>query len=226
MKIGGHISFAAVFLLFVYQANAQFVLPPMEYPYSAFIPHIDSVTMRIHHSGHHKTYVNNLNAALDKHPELKDKGLEELLSGISGISEDIRTAVRNNGGGHFNHSFFWTILTPEKTEPSSKLKKAVVSGFGSMDNFKAEFEKAALARFGSGWVWLAVSEGKLKIISTPNQDNPVMDNAPEKGVPILALDVWEHAYYLKYQSNRGAYAKAFWNIVNWNKVSDLYKSYK
>jgi Fe-Mn family superoxide dismutase len=226
MKIKGYIGFVAVLLLFMCKANAQFVLPPMQYSYDAFVPYIDSVTMRIHYNNHHKTYVNNLNAALDKHPELKDKSMEDLLSGISRIPRDVREVIRNNGGGHFNHSFFWMLLSPENTEPSSKLEKAIVSEFGSMDGFKTEFEKAAVARFGSGWVWLTVSAGKLKILSTPNQDNPIMDDVPEKGAPILALDVWEHAYYLKYQSNRAAYVKAFWNIVNWNKVSDLYKSYK
>jgi Fe-Mn family superoxide dismutase len=226
MKAKGFIGFTVVLLLFIHNAGAQFVLPPLQYSYDAFVPHIDSVTMRIHYNNHHKTYVNNLNAALDKHPELKNRSMEELLSGLNAVPENIRAAVRNNGGGHFNHSFFWMILTPEKTKPSPKLEKAIVSEFGSMDNFKAEFEKAATARFGSGWVWLVVSAGKLKIISTPNQDNPLMDDVPEKGAPILALDVWEHAYYLKYQSNRAAYVKAFWNIVNWDKISDLYKTYK
>jgi Fe-Mn family superoxide dismutase len=226
MKINKNICSALVSLLFISGLNAQFVLPPLQYSYDALEPHIDSVTMRIHYNNHHKTYVNNLNAALDKHPGLKTQSLEELLSDVTRIPEDIRVAVRNNGGGHFNHSFFWTLLSPQKTKPSSKLGKAIVEEFGSFDNFKAEFEKAATGRFGSGWVWLIVSAGKLKIVSTPNQDNPIMGDAKEKGAPILALDVWEHAYYLNYKSNRGAYAKAFWNIVNWNTVSDLYKSYK
>jgi Fe-Mn family superoxide dismutase len=214
-----------VLLLFIPSANAQFVLPALPYSFDAFVPHIDSVTMRIHYDNHHRTYVNNLNTAIDRHPALRKKSLEELLFGISQIPEDIRVAVRNNGGGHFNHSFFWMILTPEATKPSAKLEKAIVAEFGSIDSFKAAFEKAALSRFGSGWVWLIVSGGKLKIVSTPNQDNPVMGDASEKGAPILALDVWEHAYYLTYRSNRGAYVKSFWNIVNWDKVSDLYKSY-
>jgi Fe-Mn family superoxide dismutase len=226
MKTRKIIGLAAAVLLLVYCADAQFVLPPMQYSFDALTPHIDSVTMRIHYSNHHKTYVNNLNAALDKHPELKNKSIEDLLAGLNSVPEDIRTAVRNNGGGHFNHTFFWMILTPKKTTPSPKLEKAIASEFGSMDNFKAEFEKAATARFGSGWVWLIVSDGKLKIISTPNQDNPIMEDVPEKGTPVLALDVWEHAYYLKYQSNRAAYVKAFWNIVNWDKIGDLYKGYK
>ncbi|MDR2027776.1 MAG: superoxide dismutase [Prevotellaceae bacterium] len=207
-------------------AKAQFVLPALPYSFDALVPHIDSVTMRIHYNNHHKAYVNNLNTAINRHPELKNRSLEDLLFGIAQVPDDIRTAVRNNGGGHFNHSFFWMLLSPKKTKPSSKLEEAIVSRFGSMDNFKTEFQKTAMSRFGSGWVWLTVSAGKLKIMSTPNQDNPVMGDAPEKGAPILALDVWEHAYYLNYQSNREAYVKAFWNIVNWDKVSDLYKSYK
>jgi Fe-Mn family superoxide dismutase len=226
MKTSKFISFITVSLLFITRINAQFVLPVLPYSFDAFVPHIDSVTMRIHYSNHHKAYVNNLNTAINKHPELKNKSLEELLFGIDRLPEDIRVAVRNNGGGHFNHSFFWMLLSSKTTAPSSKFEDAIVSQFGSMNNFKTEFEKVAMSRFGSGWVWLAVSDGKLKIISTPNQDNPLMGDAPEKGAPVLALDVWEHAYYLTYQSNRGAYVKAFWNIVNWDAVSALYKSYK
>jgi Fe-Mn family superoxide dismutase len=225
MKTKVLIGFVAVLLLFVSETEAQFVLPSLQYPHDAFVPHIDSMTMRIHHGNHHRAYVNNLNAAIDKHPELKGKSLENLLFEITAVPADIRVAVRNNGGGHYNHSLFWMLLSPEPTKLSSKLEKAIVAEFGSVDGFKAEFEKAAAARFGSGWVWLIVSAGKLKIVSTPNQDNPVMGDMPEKGSPILALDVWEHAYYLKYQSNRGAYIKAFWNIVNWGKVSELYNSY-
>jgi Fe-Mn family superoxide dismutase len=215
-----------VLLLFASKMEAQYTLPSLQYPYDAFVPHIDSVTMRIHYGNHHKAYVNNLNAAIDKHPEFKGKSLENILSEITAVPADIRVAVRNNGGGHYNHSLFWMMLSPKPTKPSSKLEKAIVAEFGSMDSFKAEFEKAATARFGSGWVWLIVAEGKLKIVSTPNQDNPVMGDVPDKGAPILALDVWEHAYYLNYQSNRVGYIKAFWNVVNWDKVSDLYNSYK
>jgi Fe-Mn family superoxide dismutase len=206
--------------------KAQFVLPSLQYSYDAFVPYIDSVTMRIHYGNHHRTYVNNLNVAIDKHPELKNKKLEELLSGITAIPADIRVAVRNNGGGHYNHSLFWMLLSPKQTKPASNLEKAIISEFGSMHDFKSKFEKSAVTRFGSGWVWLIVSGDKLKIVSTPNQDNPIMGDAPDKGAPILALDVWEHAYYLKYQSNREAYVKAFWNIVNWDKVGDLYNSYR
>lgn len=226
MKTCRFISIVIMLLSFIPIAKSQFVLPSLPYSFDAFVPHIDSVTMRIHYSNHHKTYVNNLNTAINKHPELKNKSLEELLHEIVLTPEDIRTAVRNNGGGHFNHSFFWMLLSPTTTKPSSRLENAIVSQFGSMDNFKMEFEKAAMGRFGSGWVWLIISDGKLKIISTPNQDNPIMGDAPDKGSPILALDVWEHAYYLTYQSNRAAYVKAFWNLVNWDRVSNLYKSYK
>lgn len=226
VKIKTYISFIAALLLFTPKTKAQFVLPPLQYSYDAFAPYIDSVTMRIHYENHHRAYVNNLNTAIDKHPELKNKSLEELLSGITTIPADIRVAIRNSGGGHYNHSFFWMLLSPTQTKPSSKIEKAIVSEFGSMDKFKAEFEKSAAARFGSGWVWLVISAGKLKIFSTPNQDNPIMGDAPEKGIPIMALDLWEHAYYLKYQSNRGTYVKAFWNVVNWDKVSRLYDSYK
>jgi Fe-Mn family superoxide dismutase len=226
MKTKVLVSFIAVLLLFTNQTKAQFTLPPLQYSYDAFVPYIDSVTMRIHYGNHHRAYVNNLNAAIDIHPELKNKDLEELLSEINAVPADIRLAVRNNGGGHYNHSLFWMLLIPKPTKLSSKLEKAIVNEFGSIDKFKAEFEKIATTRFGSGWVWLIVSAGKLKIISTPNQDNPLMGDTPEKGAPILALDVWEHAYYLKYQSNRGAYVKAFWNVVNWDKVSELYNSYK
>jgi Fe-Mn family superoxide dismutase len=226
MKTKILIGFIVVLSLITHKTEAQFVLPPMQYSFDAFVPHIDSATMRIHHGNHHKAYVNNLNAAIDKHPELKSWNLEKLLFEITAVPADIRVAVRNNGGGHYNHSLFWMLLSPKQTKPSSKLEKAIVLEFGSMDDFKVEFEKTASARFGSGWVWLVVSAGKLKIISTPNQDNPVMGDVPEKGAPILALDVWEHAYYLKYQSNRGAYVKAFWNVVNWDKVSELYNSYK
>ncbi|MDR2119305.1 MAG: superoxide dismutase [Tannerella sp.] len=201
---------------------AAFTLPVLPYSYDAFPSSIDAATMQIHYEKHHQTYVNNLNDAVGKHPELKEKSLEFLISNTSALPEDVRTAIRNNGGGHFNHSLFWQILTPKPTEPSPALENAIVQTFGSMDNFKAEFKKAALGRFGSGWAWLVVSDGKLKVTSTPNQDNPLMDDATVKGKPILTLDVWEHAYYLKYRSNRGGYVDAFWDIVNWEKVSELF----
>ncbi|MDR1600913.1 MAG: superoxide dismutase [Tannerella sp.] len=202
---------------------AAFALPALPYSYDAFPSSIDALTMQIHYEKHHQAYVNNLNDAVGKHPELREKSLEFLVSHISELPEDVRTAIRNNGGGHFNHSFFWQILTPKSTRPSAALEEAIVQAFGSMDSFKAEFKKAATGRFGSGWAWLIVSDGKLKVISTPNQDNPLMDDAAVKGKPVLTLDVWEHAYYLKYQSNRGGYVDAFWNIVNWEKVSELFE---
>ena len=210
------------------QVNAQYSLPALPYSYDALMPYIDSTTMRIHYNNHHKAYVNNLNAAIEKHTELKNKTLEELIGNIAQLPADVQTAVRNNGGGHYNHSLFWTLMTPKSTlpnAPSDALKKAINDNFGSMDAFMAEFEKAASGRFGSGWAWLIVlPDGKLAVTSTPNQDNPLMQEAPTKGFPILGLDVWEHAYYLKYNSNRANYIKAFWNVVNWNKVNKLYNS--
>ncbi|MDR2146997.1 MAG: superoxide dismutase [Tannerella sp.] len=206
-------------------ANAQFTLPPLPYANDALEPYIDSVTMRIHHDTHHAAYVNNVNTALKDQNDLKDKSLDWLLNNVNNLPEAIRTVVRNNGGGHYNHSFFWTSLAPAGTTAmSAKTEKALVDNFGSVDNFKAEFEKAAVGRFGSGWAWLIqLPDGKLKIISTPNQDNPLMPVVEPQGAPILALDVWEHAYYLKYQSKRAAYAAAFWNVVNWDKIDKLLK---
>lgn len=216
-----------IFALSILNVSAQYVLPELPYSYDALMPYIDSTTMRIHHNNHHRAYVNNLNAAIEKHAELKNKTLEQLFIDIEEVPEDVRTAIRNNGGGHYNHSLFWSLMSPKPGKPSPELEKGIVSSFGSMENFKSEFEKAALGRFGSGWAWLIVlPNGKLAITSTPNQDNPLMKDAPVKGAPILALDVWEHAYYLKYNSNRGAYVKAFWNVVNWNKVNELYSLYK
>jgi Fe-Mn family superoxide dismutase len=167
--------------------------------------------------------VNNLNNALSKYPKLQNKDLNSLISNINALPADIRTAVRNNGGGHYNHSLFWTLLAPEGTSPmSARLEKKITETFGSVDKFKAEFEKAATTRFGSGWAWLLVDKkGKLSIVSTPNQDNPLMKEVKEKGKPVLALDVWEHAYYLKYQSKRAAYIKSFWKVVNWKEVDKL-----
>lgn len=199
---------------------AQFKLPSLRYSYSALEPYIDSTTMYIHLNSHHAAYVANLNKALEKYPDLQRKSIEELLQSLDQLPAYIRTTVRNNGGGHYNHSLFWTLLAPAgSTSVSPALEKALSASFGSVDAFKAEFEKAALGRFGSGWVWLIKDgKGKLKIISTPNQDNTLMPFSEVKGKPILALDVWEHAYYLKYQSKRAAYAKAFWSVVNWAEV--------
>ncbi|MHA8109431.1 superoxide dismutase [Aquirufa sp. A-Brett2-W8] len=190
----------------------SFSLPALPYAFDALEPHIDRLTMEIHHDRHHKAYVDNLNKALPG----TTKSIEEILASVS--SQPV--AVRNNGGGHWNHSFFWNVLAPAKgSKPSAALAKQIDTDFGSFDAFKAEFTKAATSRFGSGWAWLIKKEGKLVISSTPNQDNPLMDLAEVKGQPILALDVWEHAYYLKYMNRRADYIAAFWNLVNWDFVS-------
>ena len=193
-----------------------FTLPPLPYPNNALEPHIDAQTMEIHHDKHHGAYVNNLNAALEKAPELQGKSLDDLLKNLNAVPESIRTAVRNNGGGHWNHSMFWQIMSPKGGgAPGGKLADAIKSSFGSFDAFKEQFNAAGGARFGSGWAWLIKDGGKLSIISTSNQDNPIMDGKP---APILGLDVWEHAYYLKYQNRRPDYMKAWWNVVNWPEV--------
>jgi len=192
------------------------MLPPLPYEYAALEPHIDAQTMQIHHAKHHQAYVNNLNAALDKHPELFQWTLEDLLRKINQIPEDIRTAVRNNGGGHHNHSLFWTIMGPKGGgEPTGALADALKKTFGGIDKLKEQLAAAATSRFGSGWAWLVVSGGKLEVVSTANQDSPLMDGK----VPILGLDVWEHAYYLKYQNRRPDYIAAWWNVVNWTEVA-------
>ncbi|RKN71273.1 superoxide dismutase [Paenibacillus ginsengarvi] len=199
-------------------------LPPLAYANNALEPHIDAQTMEIHHDRHHNTYVTNLNAALDKHPELHDKSLEALIADLNAVPEDIRTAVRNNGGGHANHSLFWTTIGPNAGgAPTGALAAAIDSELGGFDAFKQAFAAAATTRFGSGWAWLAVSkDGKLKVYSLPNQDSPIM----EGDTPLLGLDVWEHAYYLKYQNKRPDYIGAFWNVVNWNEVGKLYDAAK
>lgn len=202
---------------------AQFRLPELSYAYNALEPYIDKETMNIHYNNHHATYIKNLNNALADYPDLQGKSLEYLIMNSDLLPAEIGTAIRNNGGGHYNHSLFWSILAPAGTiKMSDKLKKEIEKNFGSVSSFQAEFEKAALGRFGSGWTWLINDEnGKLKVISTPNQDNPLMSVVEEKGQPILGLDVWEHAYYLNYQSRRADYVKAFWNIVNWDEVERL-----
>ncbi|WP_400164737.1 superoxide dismutase [Brevibacillus sp. TJ4] len=198
-------------------------LPELPYAHDALEPHIDKQTMEIHHGRHHATYVNNLNAALEAHPDLQGKSVEELISNLDALPESIRTAVRNNGGGHANHTLFWEILSPNGGgAPTGELADAINAAFGSFDNFKAEFAKAATGRFGSGWAWLIVDGGKVAITSTPNQDSPVMEGK----TPILGLDVWEHAYYLKYQNKRPDYIGAFWNVVNWDEVSKRYAAAK
>jgi len=194
-------------------------LPPLPYATDALEPHIDKQTMEIHHGKHHAAYVNNLNAALEKHPELQSKSIDELLRGINTVPEDIRTAVRNNGGGHFNHTMFWSLMKKGGGgEPKGDLAAAIGSAFGSFADFKTKFAAAGVGRFGSGWAWLLVRDGKLVIESTPNQDSPVMDG----GKPVLGLDVWEHAYYLKYQNRRPDYIEAWWNVVDWSKAADHY----
>ena len=193
-----------------------FTLPNLPYAYDALEPHIDAKTMEIHHTKHHQAYVNNLNAAIEKAPELQGKSLDELMTGINSVPEAVRTAVRNNGGGHWNHSLFWELMAPGKGgEPSGKLADAIRSAFGDYTKFKEQFAAAAAGRFGSGWAWLVNDGGKLSITSTPNQDNPLMDGK----TAILGLDVWEHAYYLKYQNKRPDYIAAWWNVVDWDAVA-------
>ena len=200
--------------------DGLFSLPKLPYTYNALEPFIDAQTMEIHHSKHHQAYVNNLNAAIQKEISLKGKSVEELLANISKLPESVRTAVRNNGGGHWNHAFFWQLLKTG-TKPSEKVNQAIIKNFGSMEEFKKQFEKAAMSQFGSGWAWLIKQGDKLLVTSTPNQDNPLMDISTIKGTPIIGLDVWEHAYYLKYQNKRADYTQAFWNILNWEKVEQL-----
>jgi Fe-Mn family superoxide dismutase len=196
-----------------------FELKPLPYAYDALEPYIDAQTMTIHHDKHHAAYVNNLNAALEKHPELSGKSLESLLSDLSAVPEDIRTAVKNHGGGTWNHDLYWVEMEPKAGgEPKGELAKAIDAAFGSFANFKAEFEKAAMGRFGSGWAWLVKKGSELKIVSTANQDNPMS----EGWTPLLTIDVWEHAYYLKYQNRRAEYVSNFWNVINWNEVARRY----
>jgi Fe-Mn family superoxide dismutase len=193
-----------------------FTLPALPYAYDALEPHIDAKTMEIHHTKHHQTYVNNLNAAIEKAPELAGKSLDDLMRGINSVPESVRTAVRNNGGGHWNHSMFWELMAPSAGgEPSGALGDAIKSAFGDFAKFKEQFAAAGTGRFGSGWAWLVNDGGKLSITSTPNQDNPLMEGK----TAILGLDVWEHAYYLKYQNKRPDYIAAWWNVVNWAGVS-------
>ena len=201
----------------------SYTLPDLPYAYDALEPYIDEETMHLHHDKHHNTYVTNLNAAIEKHPELGEKSVEELLADFDSVPEDIKTAVRNNGGGHANHSFVWEILAPNAGgEPTGAIKEAIEETFGSFADFKEEFKTAATGRFGSGWAWLVIKDGKLAITSTANQDSPLMDGQ----TPVLGLDVWEHAYYLKYKNVRPDYINAFWSVVNWDKVNDFYAKAK
>jgi Fe-Mn family superoxide dismutase len=195
-------------------------LPPLPYDYNALEPHIDEQTMRIHHDKHHAAYVNNLNAALEKHPELQGKSVEDLVKGINTVPEDIRGAVRNNGGGHINHTMFWEIMGPGKGgNPTGSIGEAITSAFGDFEKFKAQLNDAGIKRFGSGWAWLLDVGGKLVIESTANQDSPLMEGKK----PILGVDVWEHAYYLKYQNRRPDYLAAWWNAVNWDAVNKRFR---
>jgi Fe-Mn family superoxide dismutase len=196
-------------------------LPPLPYAHDALEPFIDTMTMQIHHGKHHATYVTNLNAALEKYPDFQKPGVDDLIRNIANVPEAIRTAVRNNGGGHANHSMFWQIMAPKAGgDPSGPLADAITASFGSLEAFKGEFKKAALGRFGSGWAWLINNGGKLAIESTPNQDSPVMEGRQV----VMGIDVWEHAYYLKYQNRRADYVGAFWNIINWAEINRRLKA--
>ncbi|RKX36371.1 MAG: superoxide dismutase [Mn] [Verrucomicrobia bacterium] len=194
-------------------------LPSLDYAYRALEPHIDARTMEIHHTKHHQTYITNVNAALEGHADLAAKSVDDLISDLGSVPEAIRTAVRNNGGGHANHSFFWKVIGPDAGgSPTGKLAEAIDSTFGGFDSLKEAFLKAAATRFGSGWAWISVKDGALAVHSTANQDSPLMDGA----APILGLDVWEHAYYLNYQNRRPDYVAAFWNVVNWDAAEANY----
>jgi len=196
-----------------------FTLPPLPYDFGALEPHIDAKTMEIHHGKHHQTYVNNLNAAIEKAPELANKSLDDLMRNVNKAPESVRTAVRNNGGGHWNHSMFWQLMAPNAGgEPGGNLGPAIKSAFGDFAKFREQFSAAGVGRFGSGWAWLINNGGKLSIASTPNQDNPLMEGQKA----ILGLDVWEHAYYLKYQNRRPDYIQAWWNVVNWKEVEKTF----
>ncbi len=199
-----------------------FELPPLPYGYDALEPYIDEETMHLHHDKHHQAYINNLNAALANYPDLQDKSVEQLVGDLNSIPEDIRTAVRNNGGGHVNHTMFWEIMSQDGGgDPQGELGQAIVRTFGSFDGFKSAFQDAGAKRFGSGWVWLVrTSAGELKLVSTANQDSPISDGQ----FPIMGNDVWEHAYYLKYQNRRPEYLAAWWNVVNWNEVARRFEA--
>ncbi len=199
----------------------MFDLPDLPYAYDALEPHIDEETMHLHHDKHHATYVTNVNAALEKYPELSAMSIEDLIKNLEKVPEEIRTVVRNNAGGHYNHSMFWQLMSPNGGgEPDGVLKTVINERFGSFNEFTESFNKAGLGRFGSGWVWLTVKVGTLDIVSTPNQDSPLMDGS----TPIMGCDVWEHAYYLKYQNRRAEYLASWWNVVDWHRVSELYQA--
>jgi Fe-Mn family superoxide dismutase len=202
-------------------------LPPLTYPKEALEPYIDAQTMEIHHDKHHGAYVTNVNKAVAGKPDLEKKSVEDLIRNLDAVPADVRTAVRNNGGGHANHSMFWKIIGPKAGGmPSGKLADELKATFGTFDAFKEKFEAAGMGRFGSGWAWLVVNHGKLEIVSTANQDNPLMGKSVSgaEGLPVFGCDVWEHAYYLKYQNRRADYLKAFWNLVNWAEVAKYYEA--
>lgn len=198
-----------------------FTLPPLPYDFAALEPHIDARTMEIHHGKHHQTYVNNLNAAIEKAPELASRSLDDLMRNVNTLPEAVRSPIRNNGGGHWNHSMFWQIMAPKAGgEPGGNLGAAIKSAFGDFAKFREQFSAAGVGRFGSGWAWLINTGGKLSITSTPNQDNPLMEGQKA----IMGLDVWEHAYYLKYQNRRPDYITAWWNVVNWKEVEKRFSA--
>ncbi|MBI1834065.1 MAG: superoxide dismutase [Candidatus Andersenbacteria bacterium] len=202
-----------------------YTLPKLLYSYDALEPHIDAKTMEIHHTKHHQAYIDKVNAALESHPDLASKSVEDLIANLTSVSEDIRTAVRNNGGGHANHSLFWTLMAPGTGgQPTGGLAADIQNTFGSFDEFEKKFAEAGVTRFGSGWAWLVVDGGELVIGSTANQDSPLMGKeiAGIGGTPILGLDVWEHAYYIKFLSNRSEYIESWWNVVNWDEVARRY----
>ncbi|MBD3676700.1 MAG: superoxide dismutase [Planctomycetaceae bacterium] len=203
-------------------------LPDLPYAYDALEPHIDARTMEIHHSKHHAGYVSKVNAALEGHDDLASKSIEDLIAGVNSLPDDVKTAVRNNGGGVANHNLFWSVMSPDGGgEPSGELAEAISSAFGSFADFKEKFNQAAATRFGSGWAWLGVKDGGLAVCSTPNQDNPLMVGIADCNcTPILGLDVWEHAYYLNYQNRRPDYISAFWNVINWDEVASRFAAAK
>ncbi len=204
---------------------SEFKLPDLPYDHDALEPYVDERTMRIHHGKHHQGYTRKLNAALDGHANLQNKSIEDLLSDISGLPGSVRTAVRNNGGGYFNHSLFWPVMSPDGGgKPSGDIAEAIDEAFGEFSAFQDAFSSAASNRFGSGWAWLVVTNGGLEVGSTPNQDNPIMDVSELSGTPILGIDVWEHAYYLNYQNERGSYIENWWNVVNWDQVNENYRA--
>lgn len=217
------VSLATIKFIFEEELTVAYELPKLPYTYDALEPNFDKETMEIHYTKHHNTYVTKLNDAVKDYPELASKSVEDLVADLNSVPESIRTAVRNNGGGHANHSLFWTILSPNGGgEPAGALKEAIDSTFGSFDAFKEKFAAAAAARFGSGWAWLVLKDGKLEIISLPNQDSPLTEGY----TPVLGLDVWEHAYYLKFQNRRPEYIDTFWNVVNWDEVARRFEAAK